>query len=63
MLNEWINIFVGAYLQTVPEDYEKKDYFISQITLNAEIGALFIIGALVLVLGFATVKCCWGFKR
>lgn len=63
MLNEWIELFVGAYNQLVPEDYEKHDYFVSLITVYAEIGAMIIIGALVLVLGFATVRACWGFGK
>lgn len=63
MLNEWIEIFVGAYNNIIPDDYEKRDYFISQIIVNAEIGAMIIIGALVLVLGFATVRACWGLGK
>lgn len=33
MLNEFIELFLGAYFQFVPEDYELKYYFASIISV------------------------------
>lgn len=33
MLNDFIQLFLGAYFQFVPEDYELKYYFASIITV------------------------------
>lgn len=47
MLNEFIEMFLGAYYNFVPEDYAMRDYFTSIIVVMAEGGA--ISGAIITV--------------
>lgn len=47
MLIEFIELFLGAYYNFIPDDYAMRDYFTSVIVVMAEAGA--IIGSIIVV--------------